>query len=318
MTSIVVTGGRGSGGSYLIEYIVSTFTGLKIFVPQRWRSSSILLSPNSNEQINYKECDLTDLSSTIRFLEIAQPKYVFHLAAHANVRASYDNPISVFENNTKGTHNLLEGLRVLDLKPRFLLASTSEVYGNPALEDLPIKENQILNPVSPYAASKVAQEMLVRSYCNSFGLPAIITRMFTYLNPRRTDLFATSFVRQAIQVKRGGSEEIRHGNLDSVRTLLDVRDASEAYWVAMHKCQIGEIYNIGGLNTTLVGEFLSTLTEMLDIKPRLVQDPQLMRPSDVTQQIPSSHKFRKETGWSEKFTLAESLDFLIDEISKLS
>lgn len=318
MTSVVVTGGRGSGGSYLIEYIVSNSTSSELYVPQRWRSSSTPLSPKNNERINYLECDLTDLSSTIRFLQIAQPEYVFHLAAHANVRASFDNPISVFENNARGTHNILEGLRVLDFKPRFLLASTSEVYGNPAPEELPIKENQLLNPVSPYAASKVAQEMLVRSYANSFGLPAIITRMFTYLNPRRTDLFATSFVHQAIQVKRGASKEIRHGNLDSVRTLLDVRDASEAYWVAMQKCRIGEIYNIGGLNSIQVGEFLLTLIEKLGIKPELVQDAQLMRPSDVTQQIPSSQKFRKDTGWCEKFTLVESIDFLIDNISKLS
>jgi len=317
MTSIVVTGGRGSCGSYLIDHILSNSETPKIFVPQRWRSSSTFVQPENDARIHYIECDLTDFSSTIRFLEVAKPQLVFHLAAHANVRASFDNPISVFDNNTKSTQNLLEGLRVMNLKPRFLLASTSEVYGNLAPGDLPITEGQTLNPVSPYAASKVAQEMLVRSYFNSFGLPMIITRMFTYLNPRRSDLFATSFVRQAIQVKRGFSRQIRHGNLQSVRTLLDVRDACEAYWIGVQKCQIGETYNISGNHSILVGDFLADMVESLEISPELVQDTQLMRPGDVTHQIPCSNKFREATGWREKFTVAESMDFLIDEVTKL-
>lgn len=314
--SVVVTGGNGSGGSFLIDHILSRDSECTIFVPRRWRSSPPKSKRVNSERVKFIECDLTDLSSTIRFLELAQPQFIFHLAAHANVRASFDVPIHVFENNTKGTQNLLEGLRLIDAKPRLLMASTSEVYGNPASEDLPITERQTLSPVSPYAASKVAQEMLARSYFHSYGIPIIITRMFTYLNPRREDLFATTFAIQAIAIAKGLAKEIRHGNLKSIRTILDVRDASEAYWLAMHNCISGEVYNIAGSRVISVGEFLSKLTEKLKIEPTLIEDLELLRPVDVTLQVPSSAKFREATGWKERFTLDESIDFLIQELSR--
>jgi len=118
---------------------------------------------------------------------------------------------------------------------------------------VPIDEDTPMRPASPYAVSKAAQDMLGWSYFLSYGMRIIRTRMFTYLNPRRADLFATAFARQVARIERGLQAELLHGNLDSVRTMLDVRDAMRAYWEALGHCEPGEAYNIGGATTMTVG-----------------------------------------------------------------
>lgn len=317
MKRCVVTGAQGSGGSYLAEFILNSNADVEVWAPVRWRSKFGKVISQSDHRLKVIECDLVDLASTIRFLEKAQPALIFHLAAHANVRASFDVPLAVFENNTRSTHNLLEALRLLEMSPRFIMASTSEVYGNVDPSEVPINETQRLNPVSPYAASKVSQEMLALSYLHSFGLPVVITRMFTYLNPRRDDLFATAFVKQILAFQRGIDGPLRHGNLSSVRSILDVRDSANAYWLAAQHCEVGDVYNIGGSTTISVGDFLRKLMEVTGTKIELYEDPSLLRPSDVVLQIPNSDKFRRQTGWSEQHSLESSISFLISEAEKI-
>ena len=147
-------------------------------------------------------------------------------------------------------------------EPTLQLCSTSEVYGQVLPDEVPISEDQPLRPVSPYAVSKVTQDLLGLAYFRSFGMRIIRTRMFSYLNPRRTDLFATAFARQVARIEAGLQDELVHGNLDSVRTIIDVRDAMESYWLAALHCEPGEAYNIGGATTISVGEFLELLIRL--------------------------------------------------------
>jgi len=168
-----------------------------------------------------------------------------------------------------------------------------------------------MRPASPYAVSKAAQDLLGWTYFVSYKMRIIRTRMFAYLNPRRTDLFATSFARQVARIEVGLQEELLHGNLDSVRTLIDVRDAMRAYWEALLYCEPGEVYNIGGTTTMTVGEFLQRLLAMTDKAVLTRLDPRLLRPTDVTLQIPSVEKFLKATGWKPQYTFDESLQYLL-------
>ena len=169
-----------------------------------------------------------------------------------------------------------------------------------------------MQPVSPYAVSKAAQDLLGRAYFLSYGMRVIITRMFTYINPRREDLFATSFAKQIAWIEQGLQKEIIHGNLNSVRTIIDVRDAMRAYWEAIVYCKPGEVYNIGGETSMTVGEVLERLVSLSDSKIPTQQDSTLLRPIDVTLQIPDTEKFRETTGWAPKYSIDQSLRFLID------
>jgi GDP-mannose 4,6-dehydratase len=253
-----------------------------------------------------------DLGSIVRVLQEVQPDAIFHLAAHANVRASFDTPTAVLTNNIAGTSNLLEALRLLKLDPLVQICSTSEVYGQVDSQFVPIKEDAPMQPASPYAVSKVAQDLLGQTYYFSYGMRIIRTRMFAYLNPRRSDLFATSFARQVARIELGVQKELVHGNLDSVRTLIDVRDAMRAYWVAITQCRIGDAYNIGGTTTMTVRDFLDKLISLSDVPIPTRSDPALFRPADVTLQIPCVDKFVDETSWRPVYSFEESIADLLD------
>ena len=224
------------------------------------------------------ECDLLDFSSVLQALRAAQPDVVFHLASHANVRACFTTPLAVIHNNVMSTANLLEAVRASGLNPIIQLCSTSEVYGQVSPDEVPITEDCPLRPSSPYAVSKVTQDLMGYTYHRCYDMPIVRTRMFAYLNPRRTDLFATSFARQVALIEAGRQEEHVHGNLDSVRTLIDVRDAMAAYWVAAIRCTPGEAYNIGGTTSLRVGDFLELLKKLSRVPIPCRQDPEAAPP----------------------------------------
>ncbi|UBF26005.1 GDP-mannose 4,6-dehydratase [Kovacikia minuta CCNUW1] len=310
---VLITGISGSGGSYLAEYIVNHQPGVEVHGLARWHSTTTTDNLRAiRDRITVHECDLMDFGSVFAALQAVQPDAIFHLAAHANVRASFTTPNAVLSNNILGTSNLFEAIRLAKLDPLIQLCSTSEVYGQVDPKYVPITEETPLRPASPYAVSKVAQDMLGLTYFLSYQLRIIRTRMFTYLNPRRTDLFATSFARQVAWIERGLQQEVVHGNLDSVRTLIDVRDAMRAYWEALLYCEPGETYNIGGTTTMKVGEFLDQLVALSSVPIPTRCDPALLRPADVTLQIPHVEKFVNATGWQPQYSFEESMKYLLD------
>ena len=154
--------------------------------------------------------------------------------------------------------------------------------------------------------------MLGYTYFLNYNLKIIRTRMFSYLNPRREDLFATSFAKQVALIEKGKLEVLRHGNLNSIRTLIDVRDAMESYWIAALLGKPGEVYNIGGEFTLSVGEFLEELKKLSKVKITSKVDKNLLRPTDVTRQIPDCSKFREMSGWSPKYSVKESIENLLN------
>lgn len=313
INKILITGISGSGGSFLSEYIVENHKEVEINGISRWHSTSNHRNlKNILDQVNIIECDLNDFSSTYLALKKIKPDVIFHLASHANVRASFDTPNVVLSNNINGTSNLLEAVKLLNIDPIIQICSTSEVYGQVLPDEVPIKETAQLRPASPYAVSKVAQDLLARTYYNSYKLKVIITRMFSYLNPRRTDLFATSFAKQIAWIEHGLEKTLYHGNLDSIRTIIDVRDAMRAYWEAVLYCDYGEAYNIGGNSKISVGKFLEKLISLSSINIPTKLNKSLLRPTDVTLQIPNTTKFENKTGFKTLYNFDQSLKNLLD------
>jgi len=320
-SNILITGISGSGGSYLADYIAANHPDVAISGTSRWHSTTSASNLEAiKEKVTLYECDLTDLSSIIGVLNQVRPDAIFHVASHANVRASFITPLAVLNNNIMGTANLLEAVRIAGLDPYFLHCSTSEVYGKVDPRHVPITEDCPINAASPYSVSKVTQDLLCNSYHLSYGMKIVRTRMFAYLNPRRSDLFATSFALQVARIEAGLQQELAHGNLDSTRTLIDVRDAMGAYWVALESCDTGEAYNIGGTTVIKVGEFLDILKGLAKCPIPSRVDPSLLRPADITLQIPDTAKFTEKTGWQPRYSFQESLEFLLqhcrDQIRK--
>ena len=308
---ILITGISGSGGSYLADYILEHHPKIAVHGTAR----NVISVPKNLEQSHKKvilhECDLSDFSSILTVLKTVKPDAIFHLASNANVRASFINPLSILDNNIGSTANLLEAIRAAEINPIVQLCSTSEVYGQVDPKDVPIKESCPLRPANPYAVSKTTQDLLGDVYFHAYGMKIIRTRMFAYINPRRENLFASSFAMQVARIEAGLQKELLHGNLDSTRTLIDVRDAMESYWVAAKKCRFGEAYNIGGNTVITVGEFLELLKKKARTSIPSRVNPALLRPIDVTLQIPDVTKFTKDTGWKPKYSFEDSVELLL-------
>lgn len=313
--NILITGITGSGGSYLAEYILANHPECSVWGTSRWHSTSVLNNIKGiKDKIVVKECDLNDLSSVIRLLNECKPVKIFHLAATANVHVAFKTPLSVLQNNIFSTANLLEAIRLCCPDTIFQQCSTSEVCGTPVTA--PITEDHPLNPSNPYAVSKLCAEKLVSSYVMCYGLKAVITRAFAYINPRRHDLFATAFAMQVARIEQGKQSILKHGNLNSGRTLIDVREIAEAYWIASEKCEYGVPYNIGGENKISVGEFLELLKSKAKVNIHSFLDESLLRPSDITAQYPDTSRFYLKTGWKPSISLDSSVEWLLDNCRK--
>jgi GDP-mannose 4,6-dehydratase len=288
---------------------------------KRWRS------PKDNirgilGKIRLYDADLRDLASLLGLLEKHPPDYIFHLAAQSFVPTSYLAPADTIETNVVGTVNLLEAVRIRKLNPLIHICSSSEVYGQVEPKDIPIREDCPLRPVSPYAVSKVGEDAAGFMYFRAYGIRTLRTRMFTHSGARRGEVFVDSFFARQVACIEAGTQEpvLRVGNLESVRTFCDVKDTVRAYWLLVQKGTPGEVYNIGGSTTMTIRQMLDMLLEMTTLKGKIEVrvDPALVRPADVTLQIPSIEKFQKATGWKPeipyKQTLLDMLNYWREEV----
>ncbi len=310
----LITGITGSGGSYLAEHILSKNNKIKIFGIYRSAGNKNLLK---SKRIKLLKGNLCNFSKTQKIIKKVNPDLIFHLASTANVRESFDFPRKTIENNNAVTLNLLEVIRINKINPLIIICSTSEVYGKVSKKDIPIKETKNINPVNPYSVSKAFQDLLSQSYFKSYGLKIIITRMFSYTNARRNDLFQTAFANQIANIERGKKKILIHGNLNSVRNIIDINDAMEAYWLAAKRGKIGEIYNISGKKVITVGNYLKELKKLSYVKIKSKIDKKLLRPVDVTLQIANTKKFVRDTHWSPKISFKKSMKNLLQECRKL-
>jgi len=306
----LITGITGSGGSYLAEHILSKDNKIKIFGIYRSLGKKNLLK---SKRIKLFKADLCNFNKTQKIIKKINPDLIFHLASTANVRESFNLPKKTIENNNTVTLNLLEIIRTNKINPLIIICSTSEVYGKVSKKDIPIKETKNISPVNPYAVSKAFQDMLSQVYYKSYGLKIIITRMFSYINARKNYLFQTAFARQIVDIERGRKKILNHGNLNSVRNVIDISDAMEAYWLAAKRGRIGAIYNISGKKVISVKNFLEELKKLSNMKIKSKIDNKLLRPVDVTLQIANTKKFIRDTHWSPKISFKESVKKLLEE-----
>jgi GDPmannose 4,6-dehydratase/GDP-4-dehydro-6-deoxy-D-mannose reductase len=309
---ILITGITGMVGSHMADYILAKHPSVEVHGLVRWRSPLENIQ-HIHSKISLHQAELRDLNSLVILLKKIKPDWIFHLAAQSYVSSSFDAPVDTLQTNIIGTTNLLDALRITGLDSKIHICSSSEVYGQVTEAEIPIRETNPFRPASPYAVSKVGEDMIALQYYLSYGIKTMRTRMFTHTGPRRGDVFAESaFAKQIAEIEAGVRENpMRVGNLNSIRTFADVRDAVRAYWLLLEKCPPGEVYNIGGNRTMTVGQMLDILKSMANCKIEHEVDPALLRPSDVTLQIPDTSKFQAATGWKPEITLEETLKDLL-------
>ncbi len=317
----LITGMTGMVGSHLADYLLEN-TDWEIHGMQRWRSPlnnimHLMTRINNKDRIFVHYGDLNDQSSLINVLNEVKPDYVFHLAAQSYPMTSFTAPIDTLNTNILGTCRLLESVHILSMKPIIHVCASSEVFGRVPKEKVPINEECSFHPASPYAISKVGTDLLGRYYAEAYDMTIMTTRMFTHTGPRRGDVFHEStFAKQIAMIEAGFQEPvIKVGNLDSLRTYADVRDAVRAYYMLVTCNPIkGEYYNIGGSYTCKVGDTLNTLISFSDMSDKIKYEvvPERLRPIDADLQIPDCEKFRTHTGWEPQYTFEQTMRDLLN------
>ena len=320
MTNVFITGITGMVGSHLTDYLLAN-TDWKIYGLARWNDSLDNIE-HLTEEINKKERveliygDLNDLASLITAVDKSKPDYVFHLAAQSYPQTSFDAPIETLQTNILGTANLLEALRKSPYKNAIThVCASSEVFGRVSKEKLPIGEETTFHPASPYAISKVGTDLVGRYYAEAYNMTIMTTRMFTHTGPRRGDVFSEStFAKQIAMIEAGLQEpKIYVGNLNSLRTYADVRDAARAYHMLVTINPIaGEYYNIGGSYTCTIKQMLYYLISRSKVKNiEIVTDLERLRPIDADLQVPDITKFQNHTGWKPEYTFEQTMNDLL-------
>jgi GDP-4-dehydro-6-deoxy-D-mannose reductase len=309
----LITGVTGFAGSHLAEYLIAHQPHVEVWGIYRWRSRMENIS-GVQKRLRMVECDLRDYTSVHHALAQSRPDAIFHLAAQSFVPSSWRAPNDTLVTNITGQTNLFEAIRQLGLDPVVQIACSSEEYGMVYPDEVPIREENPLRPLSPYAVSKVAQDMMAYQYFESYGLKTVRTRGFNHTGPRRGDVFVTSnFSKQLASIELGLQEPvIRVGNLEAVRDFTDVRDMVRAYWLAVTKGKPGEVYNVATGSGITIQELLDRLLALSTAKVEVVQDPERMRPSDVVRLIGDASRFRADTGWAPEVPFDKTLRDLLE------
>ncbi|WP_445772195.1 GDP-mannose 4,6-dehydratase [Rheinheimera sp.] len=321
MATALITGITGMVGSHLADYLLEK-TDWNLFGLLRWRSSlenisHLLERANQNDRLTLVYGDLRDTISIDKVIRQVKPDYLFHLAAQSFPKTSFDAPIDTLDTNIQGTNRVLEAVRIHSPHAIVHVCSSSEVFGRVPKEKLPIDEDCSFHPASPYAISKVGTDLIGRFYAEAYGMTVMTTRMFTHTGPRRGDVFAESSFAKQIALAEAGfiPPVIKVGNLKSLRTIADVRDAVRAYYLLVTKNpQAGSYYNIGGQFSAEVGEILDFLIDLSPLKDILeVQvDPARLRPIDADLQVPNVERFRQHTGWQPLIPFGKTMIDLLD------
>lgn len=317
----LITGITGMVGSHLADLLLEK-TDWDIYGMMRWRSPldnihHLLFRVNSGERLYLVNGDLTDGVSINRIINEVKPDYIFHFAAQSDPKTSFTSPFKTLSINILGTMRILEEVRCSKINPVIVVCSSSEVYGRVTVDKVPITESCPFYPASPYAISKIGTDLVAKHYADAYKMRIVTSRLFTHTGPRRGDVFAeSSFAKQIAMIENGLLPPvIKVGNLSSLRTWLDVRDAVRAYYMlATVNPQPGEAYNIGGSYSCTIGEMLMQLIRLSDrnYKISIETDETRIRPLDADLQVPDVSKFHKHTGWVPEIPFEQTMEDLLN------
>jgi len=312
----LITGIAGFTGIHLAEYLLS---------PDRYNDNinlygiDIVRNVSKDAQpvldkVKVLACDILDEEEMKKTLEEIKPDRIFHLSGLTFDPNSYQSPEKFYITNVFGTINLLEAVRQLGISPLIHIACSSAEYGLILENENPIRETNHFRPISPYAISKLAQDMVGYQYYENYGLKIIRTRAFNITGPGEKENFVCSnFARQIALIEKGRQEAIIYvGNLEAKRDFIDIRDVVKGYWLALDKGISGEVYNLCSGKAHSIGEILDILLGMTKKDITVTQDQKRMRPSDIPLQVGSFEKFHKQTGWMPIISLVQILKDLLN------
>lgn len=314
--SILITGITGFVGSHLADLALEK--NCKVFGLKRWNLSRLRNVRHMMDKIEWIDCDITDPVSVKKAITKSKPDKIFHLAAESFVSPSWDHPTHYMDVNYKGTVNIFEAVKELNLKSKILIPGSGEEYGEIFEDEVPITEKTLLRPVNPYAVTKIAQDLISYVYFRTYNLNIIRVRAFNHEGPRRDNVFGIPwYAYQIARIEQGLQEPvILTGHIEDRRNFTHVRDMVEAYWLAIDQCPPGELHLIGSDESQKIysyREIIEILIKKSTINQiEIKQDDRYVRPTAVPRLIGDTSKFHKLTNWSPKLDINKILDDTLD------
>jgi GDP-4-dehydro-6-deoxy-D-mannose reductase len=304
--SILVTGAAGFAASHLLDLLTADAAEPVRVVA--WTRPGGRRPKNENRRVEWQSIDILDGQAVREAIVRTRPDAIYHFAGAAHVGHSWANTEDTFAANVRGTHHIVEGLRDAGIAPRVLIPSSAAVYES---SSEPIGEDHHLSPASPYALSKLAQELVARG---PDGIGASIARAFNHIGPRQDDFFAASaFAKQIAEIEAGHCEpELLVGNLDTRRDLTDVRDTVRAYRLIVEKAAPGRIYNVCSGRAIGIRELLDLLLARSERKITVRTDESRYRPNDVPVVLGDPTRIRTELGWLPSIPLEQTVEDLLE------
>lgn len=322
---VLITGATGFVGSHMTDYLVKD-SSLKIYCTKRYHLSKTKFIKNFYKNVIWKDCDITDSVAVEDLIKKIKPDLLLHFAAESFVSPSWLHPHRYMMVNYNGTVNLLNAIKNYSSKTKILIPGSGEEYGDLPKTEMPINENTILNPVNPYAVTKIAQDLIGYVYYKSYNLNVIRCRTFNHEGPRRENVFGiASYAYQIARIENNLQKPIiLVGDTSDKRNFTHVYDVIRAYWLAINKCKPGELYIIGNQKKSSIFTFeeaLKKLIKMSFVKSIKIQKHDaFIRPTKVSRLIVKSNKFEKLTGWratkSFDTILLDTLEYWRSEIKK--
>lgn len=309
---ILITGVTGFVGPYVAAEVAESEPTAEIY-GMVWSPPDAETAGIFPANLRTLQGDITDQASLAAVLDECRPDVILHLAASSSGAAAWQRPVECFEVNAIGTLKLLEAVRHLGTDPTVVVASSGEIYGGAEDESRPLKETAPYRPISPYAASKAAQDLIADQFCRAHGTPVIRLRLFNHTGPRRPPVFAaSSFARQIVEIERGiRPPRLEVGNLEARRDFVDVRDAARAYWLAASSGAPGAAYNVCSGRAASIRHILDILLTATGSSVEVVPDPERMRPADIPLLIGDPSLLREATGWRPEIPLEQTLSDLL-------
>lgn len=313
MKNVLITGISGFAGSYLAEALLAgedyAITGTYL------SGKGLAYLEEYSKKLNLIQVDLNKSDAVFSLIETVHPDIVFHLAALASPQQSFKDPATTFSTNITGQIHLFEALRLKKMvDTRVIVISSAEIYGIVEEKELPIDEMTPLNPVSPYAVSKIAQDYLGLQYFLSYKLNIVRVRPFNHIGPRQGPQYViSSFAKQIAMIEKGEQEPvISVGNLMAKRDFTDVRDIVQAYIGLSEKGQTGQAYNVGSGQSYRIEDMLNKLIALSHKKITVRQDATRLMPLDIPDNRCDNAKVQRDTGWSPKIAIDASLRDVLD------